>query len=91
MKTFDTYLRDKYSSKRKTDGWGKSQGGSGQKVTSTSTWRDDSSTIKKELDRCYEKIASLETRIQDLTGQMYMVSAKSSVCELVRTESKVRS
>ena len=38
------------------------------------TARDDTSTVKQELDKCYKRIADLETRIHDLTLQNSVVS-----------------
>ena len=36
--------------------------------------RDDTSTAKQELEKCYKRIADLETRIHDLTLQNSVVS-----------------
>ena len=38
------------------------------------TARDDTSTAKQELEKCYKRIADLETRIHDLTLQNSVVS-----------------
>ena len=38
------------------------------------TARDDTSTVKQELEKCYKRIADLETRINDLTLQKDVVS-----------------
>ena len=35
---------------------------------------DETSTAKLELEKCYKRIADLETRIHDLTLQMSIVS-----------------
>ena len=35
---------------------------------------DEASTVKQELNKCYKRIADLETRIHDLTLQMSVVS-----------------
>ena len=35
---------------------------------------DDTSTAKQELEKCYKRIADLETRIHDLTLQNSIVS-----------------
>ena len=37
---------------------------------------DDTSTAKQELEKCYKRIADLETRIHDLTLQNSIVSYK---------------
>ena len=34
----------------------------------------DTSTVKQELEKCYKRIADLETRIHDLTLQNSIVS-----------------
>ena len=38
------------------------------------TGGDDTSTAKQELEKCYKRIADLETRIHDLTLQNSVVS-----------------
>ena len=36
---------------------------------------NEASTVKRELEKCYKRIADLETRIHDLTLQINVVSS----------------
>ena len=48
------------------------------------TAMDDTSTAKQELEKCYKRIADLETRIHDLTLQTSVVSCVFKQSYLVR-------
>ena len=40
---------------------------------------DEASTVKQELEKCYKRIADLETRVHDLTLQTTVVSWHGNV------------
>ena len=40
---------------------------------------DEASTVKQELEKCYKRIADLETRVHDLTQQTPVVSWHDNV------------
>ena len=44
---------------------------------------DEASTVKQELEKCYKRIADLETRIHDLTLQTTAVSWHGNATEML--------